>query len=121
MKLLDQVRATIRKKHYKLSTEDAYVSWIKRYIIFHNKQHPTKLGENEISQFISFLAVQRNVAASTRNHLKVNNQRLGGTLSTLEKQGRIIRTLKGWIDIKKHKVESADNGQYKQMDLFENI
>lgn len=67
MKLIDQVKAVIREKHYKISTEETYVSWIKRYIFFHNKQHPASLGENEISQFISHLAVRVNVAASTQN------------------------------------------------------
>lgn len=67
MKLLDQVRTVIRKKHYKYSTEQAYIQWIKRYIIFHNKQHPSKLGEEAISQYLSFLAMDRNVAASTQN------------------------------------------------------
>ncbi|MBU0992742.1 MAG: integron integrase [Proteobacteria bacterium] len=67
MKLIDQVRTVIRTKHYKYSTEESYVSWIKRYILFHNKQHPSTLGEKDISQFISFLAVEKNVAASTQN------------------------------------------------------
>ncbi len=67
MKLIDQVRREIRKKHYKYSTEESYTSWIKRYILFHNKKHPEILGETEISQYLSFLANGRNVAASTQN------------------------------------------------------
>ena len=67
MKLLDEVRSVIRTKHYKYSTEETYVSWIKRFILYHGKRHPSLLGEQEISQFISFLATDRNVAASTQN------------------------------------------------------
>jgi len=66
-KLLDQVRTKIRVKHYSLRTEEAYVKWIKRYIWFHNKKHPIEMGEKEISEFLSHLAVNGNVAASTQN------------------------------------------------------
>lgn len=67
MKLMDQVRDVLRKKHYSLHTEHAYMDWIKRYIFFHDKRHPKDMGEAEISQFISYLARDRNVAASTQN------------------------------------------------------
>jgi len=67
MKLLDQVRDIIRKRHYSIRTEDAYVEWIRRYILFHGKKHPKDMGEREISQYISHLASQKNVAASTQN------------------------------------------------------
>lgn len=67
MKLLDQVRDVIRKRHYSIRTEQAYVDWIRRFILFHNKQHPKDMGENGISQFISHLATDRNVSASTQN------------------------------------------------------
>ena len=67
MKLLDQVRDVIRKKYYSIRTEQAYVDWIKRYILFHQKRHPKDMGENEIARFISFLATEKNVAASTQN------------------------------------------------------
>lgn len=67
MKLLDQVKEVIRKKHYSYKTEDAYVNWVKRYILFHNKKHPVDMGEKEISAFISDLAVNGKVAASTQN------------------------------------------------------
>ena len=66
-KLLDQVRETIRRKHYSLRTEDAYVQWIRRYIFFHNKRHPAEMGSREMEQFLNHLAVQKNVAASTQN------------------------------------------------------
>ena len=67
MKLLDQVRSIIRKKHYSIRTEEAYLNWVKRYILFHNKRHPKDLSENDISRFISHLATDLNVAASTQN------------------------------------------------------
>lgn len=67
MKLLDQVRQVIRKKHYSYKTEDAYVNWVKRYIIFHKKKHPSDMGEKEIASFITDLAVNGKVAASTQN------------------------------------------------------
>lgn len=69
-RLLDQVRAKIRLKHYSIRTEQSYLDWIKRYIIFHNKQHPTNLGAAEVEAFLTHLAVERQVAASTQNQAK---------------------------------------------------
>ncbi|MFH1842955.1 MAG: integron integrase [bacterium] len=66
-RLLEQVRRAIRAKHYSRRTEKAYVSWIRRYIIFHGKRHPDELGSSEVSGFLSFLASERRVAASTQN------------------------------------------------------
>jgi len=66
-KLLDQVREAIRVRHYSLRTEDTYVQWIKRFIFFHKKRHPVEMGEREIAQFLSALAVGRHVSASTQN------------------------------------------------------
>lgn len=66
-KLLDQVRAKLRFKHYSLRTERAYVDWIKRYILFHGKRHPRGMGTPEIQAFLSHLATERDVAASTQN------------------------------------------------------
>jgi hypothetical protein len=65
-KLLDQVRQTIRRKHYSIRTEASYVDWIKRYIFFHNKRHPAEMGSREMEQFLNFLAVEKKVAASTQ-------------------------------------------------------
>ena len=56
-KLLDQVRQAIRTRHYSYMTEKAYVGWIKRFIFFHNKRHPAGMGESEIAQFLSSLAL----------------------------------------------------------------
>ncbi len=66
-KLLDQLRNTIRIKHYSYRTEQAYVHWVKRYIFFHNKKHPKDMGAKEIRKFLNNLAVNGNVAASTQN------------------------------------------------------
>lgn len=65
-KLLDQVRTVARVKHFSLSTERAYVSWIRRFILFHHKQHPKEMAEDEIRQFISHLAVDAKISASTQ-------------------------------------------------------
>ena len=66
-KLLEQVKQAIRTRHYSDRTEKAYVHWIKRYIFFHNKRHPQEMTEAEIAQFLSSLATQGQVSASTQN------------------------------------------------------
>jgi len=65
-KLLDQLRERIRLKHYSKRTEQAYVQWVRRYIYFHGKRHPAELGKAEVESFLTTLAVERNVSASTR-------------------------------------------------------
>jgi len=57
-KLLDQVRDVIQLKHYSYRTEETYVQWIRRYILFHNKRHPLEMGRAEIEAFLTHLAVQ---------------------------------------------------------------
>jgi integron integrase len=66
-KLLDHVRQKIRLRHYSIRTEDAYVQWIRRFILFHGKRHPQEMGKAEIEAFLNHLASERNVAASTQN------------------------------------------------------
>ena len=66
-KLLDQVRDAIRVKNYSYRTEKAYAHWVKRFIIFHQKRHPEEMGKDEIEAFLTHLAVEGNVAASTQN------------------------------------------------------
>jgi site-specific recombinase XerD len=66
-KLLDEVRQAIRVRHYSPKTEDSYVHWLKRFILFHNKRHPAEMGEKEIAQFLSSLASELHVSASTQN------------------------------------------------------
>jgi len=66
-KLLDQVRQAIHTRHLSYHTEQAYVGWIKRFIFFHKKRHPKEMAELEIGQFLSSLAMDAHVAASTQN------------------------------------------------------
>jgi integrase len=67
LRLLDQVRELIRIRHYSIRTEQAYVQWIKRFILFHGKRHPREMGAEELTAFLSDLAVCRHVSASTQN------------------------------------------------------
>jgi integron integrase len=64
---LDQVRDAVRVRHYSLRTEQAYVDWIRRFILFHGKRHPLEMGAAEINQFLTHLAVDGHVSASTQN------------------------------------------------------
>lgn len=66
-KLLDRVRWHLRVKHYSIRTEQAYVDWIRRFILFHGKRHPETMGEEQVGAFLTHLAVDRHVAASTQN------------------------------------------------------
>lgn len=66
-KLLEEVRSVIRLRHYSYRTEKSYVYWIRQFIIFHQRRHPSSMGAQEISDFLTFLARQRRVAASTQN------------------------------------------------------
>ena len=66
-KLLDQVRYALRTRHYSYRTEKCYIQWIKSYILFHDKRHPAELAENHINQYLTHLAVDKKVAASTQN------------------------------------------------------
>jgi len=66
-RLLDRVRDALRARHGSRRTEKSYVAWIRRYILFHGKRHPAEMGAAEVTQFLSALAVQGNVAASTQN------------------------------------------------------
>jgi integron integrase len=66
-KLLDQVRDRIRRKGYSIRTEKSYAHWIRRYILFHDKRHPKDMGAAEVEAFLTSLAVEANVAATTQN------------------------------------------------------
>ena len=88
-KLLEQVRSRLRVKHYSIRTERTYVDWIKRFIWFHGKRHPKDMGAVEMEAFLSYLAVERNVSASTQNQAKsallfLYKEVLGVELSWLE-------------------------------------
>jgi len=64
---LERVRAAIKCRHYSIRTEQAYIAWVKRFILFHGKRHPKEMGEPEVSEFLTFLANEQNVAANTQN------------------------------------------------------
>ncbi len=66
-KLLEQLQEQLRARHYALRTEKTYISWVRKYILFHNKKHPKNMGEKEINAYLTYLALEKNVAASTQN------------------------------------------------------
>lgn len=88
-KLLDQVRDAIRVRHYSMRTEEAYVYWIKRFIFYHEKRHPLHMGEQEVSKFLSHLAVEGKVSASTQN------QALSALLFLYQE---VLKQELGWIN-----------------------
>ncbi len=88
-KLLDQVRDVIRFKHYSIRTEESYIQWIRRFILFHDKQHPKDMGEDHIRSFLTHLAVKGKVAASTQN------QALSALLFLYQE---VLREEIGWIN-----------------------
>ena len=66
-RLLAQVREAMRARHYSKRTEGTYIAWIRRFILFHHKRHPTELAEAEVNQFLTHLAIEERVSASTQN------------------------------------------------------
>ena len=64
---LNRLRDIIRTKQYSIRTEKSYVDWVRRFILFHNKRHPEELGETEVGEFLTYLAVTRQVSPSTQN------------------------------------------------------
>jgi site-specific recombinase XerD len=102
-KILDQLRDVLRLKHYFYRTEQSYVDWVYRFIIFHNKRHPKDMGASEIEAFLTFLAVQKKVAASTQNqalsalvffYRHVLHQDLDGHIDAVRaKQSRYLPTV----------------------------
>ena len=88
-RLREQVREAIRVRHYSLRTEQTYVSWIKRFILFHGKRHPRDMGVREVQQFLSHRAVAGHVAASTQS------QALSAGLF-LDQQ--VLKQDIGWLD-----------------------
>src|SRR3970282_1636815 len=116
-KLLDQVRDALRLKHYAYRTEQAYLDWITRYILFHKKRHPKDMGNAEVQAFLTHLAVERNVAASTQTQalsallflyrqvlqqdlgdidaLRANKPKRLPTILTRDETLRVISALKG--------------------------
>jgi integron integrase len=88
-KLLDWVRATMRLNRYSPRTEEAYIDWIKRFIRFHGVRHPREMGADEVKAFLSHLATQMNVAASTQNQ---------AFLALLFLYQEVLKTRLPWID-----------------------
>jgi integron integrase len=88
-KLLDRVREQCRVRHLAPKTERAYVGWIRRYILFHHKRHPLEMGAPEVAAFLTHLAVDRHVAASTQN------QALSALLFLYR---RVLDKDFGWLD-----------------------
>lgn len=66
-KLLEQLREQLRARHYALRTEETYIAWARKYILFHNKRHPKSMGAEEINTFLTHLALEKKMAASTQN------------------------------------------------------
>ncbi len=64
---LEQVRQSFRVRHYSIRTEKSYLMWIRHFILFHSKRHPSEMGEREVAAFLNHLAVNRDVAANTQN------------------------------------------------------
>jgi integron integrase len=69
-KLLDRLREVIRTRHYSIRTESAYHDWVRRFILFHDKRHPREMGAAEVTAFLTHLANERDVSASTQNQAK---------------------------------------------------
>ncbi len=69
-KLLDHLRAELRVRHYSLRTEQVYAEWVRRFILHNGTRHPAEMGAEEVAAFLSYLASERNVAASTQNQAK---------------------------------------------------
>jgi integron integrase len=88
-RLLDRVRAVLRARHYSPRTEESYVGWIRRFIRFHDRRHPADLGESDITRFLSALATERHVSASTQN------QALAALLFLYE---AVLDRELGWLD-----------------------
>ena len=108
-KLLDKVRYAIRVRHLSYRTEEAYLNWIKKFILFHNKRHPVEMREAEVSQFLTYLAVNRRVASSTQNQalsaiLFLYRDVKGdvGSKTTYQHMVKNIFTLKPWPKIGKN-------------------
>lgn len=88
-RLLDRLRGEIRVRHYSIRTESAYVDWARRFILFHDKRHPQDMGAAEVEAFLTYLAVERNVAASTQNQAKS---------ALLFLYGQVLRVGLPWLD-----------------------
>jgi integrase len=101
-RLLDQVRDAVRARHYSRRTEKAYVAWIRRFILFHGKRHPAQMGAPELTRYLSWLAVEGNISASTQNQAlpAVIKGDLARHLELVKKQhDRDLRQDAGWVEL----------------------
>jgi integron integrase len=111
-KLLENVRAALRVRHYSVRTERAYVGWIRRYVLFHGKRHPAAMGAPEVSRFLSWLAVEGKVGASTQNQalgalLFLYREALGVELSWLDDLVRAKRPRRLPVVLSREEVRSV--------------
>ena len=122
-KLLDQVRDVIRRKHFSIRTEQAYVDWIRRYILFHHKRHPSEMAEVEVTEFLTHLARDGKVAASTQNqalsallflYQQVLKQKIGW-LNKVERAKRPARLPVVLTRDEVHKIFAQLHGKYRLM------
>jgi integron integrase len=122
-KLLDQVRDVIRLKHFSLRTERTYTDWIKRFILFHGKRHPKEMAEAEVTSFLTHLARDGNVAASTQNqalsallflYKEVLKQEIGW-LDTVERAKKPVRLPVVLSRDEVHKILAHLNGTHRLM------
>src|SRR4051794_33491394 len=88
-KLLDEMRNILRRRHYSIRTEQSYIDWVRRFILFHQKRHPQDLAEPEITAFLTSLARDGHVAASTQN------QALSALLFLYKE---VLKLELGWLD-----------------------
>jgi site-specific recombinase XerD len=122
-KLLDRTRSLLRVRHYSIRTEQAYLDWIRRFILFHNKRHPEEMGEREIADFLTHLATQGKVAAATQNQafsalLFLYQHVLKRKLQTIDQVERVTRPARVPVVLTKQEVRSVlaqVKGDYRLM------
>src|SRR5437762_7844376 len=122
-KLLERVHWHLRVKHYSIRTEQAYVDWIRRFILFHRKRHPDEMGEKEITEFLTYLAVEKGVSASTQNQafsalLFLYQQVLERKLDFIDNVQRVTRPAKVpvvFTPAEAQAVLARINGEYRLM------
>jgi integron integrase len=110
--LFDRVRLSIRARHYSRRTEKAYLAWIRRYILFHNKRHPNRLGAAEVTGYLSHLASTRRVSASTQNQafsalVFLYREVLGRELAGLEEAARAKRPVRLPLVLAREEIQSV--------------
>lgn len=122
-RFLEQVRTVLRTRHYSLRTEEAYLGWMRRFIIFHGKRHPREMGEAEVAAFLNDLAGPRGVAAATQNQalnalLFLFDAILERKLGVIEGLRRVCRPPKLPVVLEREEVQAVLRelrGQYRLM------